>query len=572
MITQEILLARYSILHELGQGPIGRVYAARDRQTGEVLALKRLDPALVGKSDASFVEHFLTHARAARLLNHPNIGRVQEVGQAAGTVYVAMEMLEGESLRKMLDKELLPIARAMEIVREIASGLAHAHLQGVVHGDLKPSNIMVLRSGVVKITDFGTALLAHAAQLPAYMSPEQASGAPIDHRCDIFSLGALFYEMLAHRPPFEGASAKGVPRAAPPPPSELNPHIPRALDAIVLSMLAAQPAARMPGVPILLRDLQRLEEGLGVRSGVEARTEEPPPAPSVPPPEPERRFATPGIKRLRDREPMPDAPRLDPTADRDAFDYQNAIAVMDRESRRERSSSGSRRGMFMVLAFVVAVLGAGVAGYLYQSSPVGRPGILASHLPEAPATKREVSRPSAPPPMATATVKPAPVVDVTREPTPVAKVAEKPAPVAQANEKAAIAPAAPPPTTSPKPVAAEPAPPPQVERTVARAPERPVSKVREQPGGTAQLILAVSPRGELYVDGQHRGTTPPVTTFDLEPGMHRIEVRSGSRTPYLTYMTVQAGEVRRIRYDFDTSRAVRPPGKPSWQKTERAAR
>lgn len=101
----------------------------------------------------------------------------------------------------------------------------------------------------------------------------------------------------------------------------------------------------------------------------------------------------------------------------------------------------------------------------------------------------------------------------------------------------------------------------------------PKAKVPEpQPGGTARLILAVSPRGEIYIDGKHHGAAPPLTTFDLEPGMHRIEVRSGSRTPYLTYVMVQAGDVRRIQHDFDTSRAVHPPRSASWQSSKRAAR
>ena len=113
----------------------------------------------------------------------------------------------------------------------------------------------------------------------------------------------------------------------------------------------------------------------------------------------------------------------------------------------------------------------------------------------------------------------------------------------------------------PQPLATEPGPSAQPESPVARAPEQPASASAvpaRQPGGTARLILAVSPRGELYVDGKHQGTTPPATTFNLEPGMHRIEVRSGSRKPYLTYMTVQAGDVRRIRHDFG-AKPSRPP-------------
>jgi len=155
----------------------------------------------------------------ARRLKHRNI-------------VAAMEMPDGESLRKVLDAGPLPIARAIRIAHDIATGLAHAHLEGAVHGSLAVSNIIVTRSGVAKITDFGAG---------------QSAG-PVDHRDDVFALGALFYEMLTQRAPGRGS---------PPPPSTLNPLVPRTLDAIVLSMLAPQPADRIPGVPVLLRELQR---------------------------------------------------------------------------------------------------------------------------------------------------------------------------------------------------------------------------------------------------------------------------------------------------------------------------
>jgi serine/threonine-protein kinase len=297
MMPQENMLARYKILHELGRGATGAVYAARDRETGGVVALKRLDLALPGKSGANVADRFLRHVRSARLLRHRNIVAILDAGEVGGTVYVAMEMLEGESLRKILDGGPLPIARAIRIARDIACGLAHAHLAGVVHGGLKPSDIIVCRSGVAKITDFGIAQPVQA--------PEQLQGGPVDHRCDIFSLGALLYEMLAHRAPFAGGSAKEIMEhrhAKPPPPSELNPHVPRALDGIVLSMLAAQPAARMPGVPILLRELQGLEEGLGLGPGRNAGAAESPASAPRTQPEPTAQAPAPdhpGIRALR---------------------------------------------------------------------------------------------------------------------------------------------------------------------------------------------------------------------------------------------------------------------------------
>jgi serine/threonine-protein kinase len=559
-MTQENMLARYKILHELGRGGMGTVYAARDRETGGVVALKRLDPAL-GKSDASFADRFLKLARSARLLKHHNIVRIHEASEVGGTVYVAMEMLEGQNLRQILDAGPLPVARAIQIVHDIACGLAHAHLEGVVHGGLKPSNVIVLRSGVVKITDFGIGQLGQAAsasEAPAgglsCMSPEQLRGEPLDHRCDIFALGALFYEMLTHRPPFEGGSTKeiveNILHARPPLPSELNPHAPRALDAIVFSMLAGQPGDRMPGVPILLRDLQRLEEGLGLASDASGGTDEP--TASVPLPEPEPELRTPEPNRFREPEELQPRNRI---AGSEAFDYDKAIAMMERESGRQRSSA-SRPAIVGALTLVLAVLGIGLAGFMYYPPGPSERGVAASRTPEAPATAPEASRPTAPAPVAEATkelILPAP------NPMPPQPLAAEPGPLAQTESLVARA------SEQPAPAGAAPAQelPPRMQ---------PKAKPAPQPGATARLVLAVSPRGEIYIDGKHHGTTPPITTLDLEPGMHRIEVRGGSRKVYLTYMTVQAGDVRRIRYDFSASGAVPPRNSASWQSSNRPAR
>jgi serine/threonine protein kinase len=629
MTTQGNVLARYSVLHELGRGAMGAVYAARDRETGAVVALKRLDPAVLSKSDANFASRFLKHARSARLLQHRNIARIHDAGEVGGTVYVAMEMLEGQSLRRILEAGPVPIARAIQIAHDIACGLAHAHLEGVVHGAIKPSNVIVLRSGVVKITDFGIGQLEQAAQLSgaragclSYMSPEQLRGGPVDHRCDIFSLGALFYEMLTHRAPFGGGAPKEITenilRAKPPLPSELNQHVPRALDAIVLSMLAGEPVARMPGAPILLRELQRIEEGLGLGSAASGGTDEP--AASVPPAKPEPRPRPPDANRFRDGAPMQKEPRFvrpseardasgvgiradspaaedfqhrNRIADPEAFDYQKAMAMMERESRPKRSS-GSRPAIFAA-ALLLAVLGTGFAGFMYYSSGPSEQGIGASRMQEAPAPV--ASRPPAPAPVAEAPVEPAPapVAEATGQPAiaPDAPEASPPHAVDDGQaEQAAAGILSAPNLMPPTPRAAEPSPAAQTESLAARASEQPASagaaraqeapramqapqpsaKVPEQPpGGTAQVIVAVSPRGEIYINGKHHGTTPPITTFHLEPGMHRIEVRSGSRKPYLTYMAVQAGDKRRIRHDFNASRAV-PPQSASWQNSDRRAR
>ena len=187
-----------------------------------------------------------------------------------------MELLVGESLRNMLERPL-SIARAIQIFDDIASALAYAHEEGIVHRGVRPSNIMVLRSGVAKIGDFGIGQIGEAAR--RYMSPEQVRGGPVDHRSDLFSLGALFYEMLTRRALFEGNSPQeimeNILHAEPPLPSAVNPHVPGALDGIIGSLLAGHPDERVADARILLRDLQRLEEGLGLGPGTGAGSGEP---------------------------------------------------------------------------------------------------------------------------------------------------------------------------------------------------------------------------------------------------------------------------------------------------------
>jgi serine/threonine protein kinase len=589
MATQAYTLGHYEILHELGRGAIGVVYAARDLSTGAVVALKTLDPALL---NTNFAESFLKDARPVwRRLSHRNIVKTHEAGDAGGTAYVAMELLEGESLRKILDDGPLSVARAIQIAGEVACGLAYAHEEGVVHRGLKPSNIIVLRSGGVKISDFGIGQLGEVAILSGQragylscMSPEQVRGDPVDGRSDIFAFGAVFYEMLTRRTPFTGNSPneiiEKILHAPPPLPSKVNPHVPRALDRIVFSMLAGHPDDRMPGARILLRDLQRLQEEFGLEPSATGDSDEPT-VRAAPQPAPEPRLQAPDADRFRGRAPMQDAPRSprreqadasgfgfrpdspaagefryrDQRPDGDAFDAREFMNHRDSEPER---SSGSRSAIFAALALVLAVLAIGLTVVLhYWSGPAERP-IAASGVQQAPATAPAPSGPTAPPPLAEAPKEPAtaPAAPRTEQDSSGNVTAPKPVP--------------------PEPLAAAPSSSVQTEKLATDSPEpraatgtaakqeasgatKPTAPVPEkQRVGTAKLIIEVSPQGEIYIDGKHYGTAPPITTLDLAPGMHRIEVRSGSRTPYLTYMTVQAGDVRRIRHDFD-AKPSRPP-------------
>jgi serine/threonine-protein kinase len=461
---------------------------------------------------------------------------------------------QSQNLRSILDDGPLRIARAIQIVRDIARELAHSHLQGVVHGGIKPANVLVLGAGGITMIEFGA-----GPALP--LSPEQARGEPIDHRCDLFALGALLYEMLAQRAPFPGATPKEVAHSLlhvePPAPGKLNPLVPPALDAIVMSLLAKEPAARMPGVPVLLRELERLEQELGLDSADAARIE-----PTLRMPDP---------AELRDvREPVF---RAEPPADEAA---EHRRRIIEREVADRRASPrppapwpprSSRIETVTAFVTVLAVLGLGVAGFMYFSTGSSAQKVVAKRIEEA----RAALTPAAPPPA------PAPV------PAEPKQLAAAPAPLPQQEVPATtrVAAAQPavtsPAVEAPKPIATEapaaepvvPAKPPSGSgltippSIVPPAPAKPAPPVTKAPTKAptkpAQLIFAVSPGGEIYIDGNYLATTPPATTFDLEPGMYRVEVRHGSRKPYLTYMTVEPGDVRRITHDFN-ARPSRPPG------------
>lgn len=570
-MTQENLAGRFTILRELGRGAIGAVYAARDASTGLVVALKILDPALFSEAGAKLAELFLKNARAAARLRHRNIARVLDAGEAGGTAFVAMELVEGESLRQLLDQRPLSLARAIQIFDDIASALAYAHEEGMVHRGVKPSNIIVLPSGSAKIGDFGLGQIGEAAL--RYMSPEQARGDPLDHRSDLFSLGAVFYEMLTRRAPFGGNSPEqirqNIVQAQPPLPSKVNPHVPGALDALVSRLLAARPDERFADARVLLRDLQRVEEELGLGPGAGAGTSAP--KASVPPRaiEPTLRPAVAVPARVPDPAPiLADEPL-----------HERAVPFLKDPEPRPEPSSGSGATFLAALALMFAVLSIGLTVVLYYSPDLIERLILASGLRPAPTpATAPVPSPStvaAPSPAPAPAPAPAPVAEAIKQPV------SAPAPVPAPEPAPAPAPRAvsPPPAASAKAVepsgmasAPSPLPPqPLVEepgepvasdsaptKEAPRAPQ-PKAKVRQaQPIVMAKLNLAVSPQGELYINGEHYGTTPPLTALELEPGMHRIEIRSGSRKPYLTYMTVDPGEERRIRHDFN-AKSSRPP-------------
>jgi serine/threonine protein kinase len=264
------IIAHYRILSPLGGGGMGVVYKAQDLSLERVVALKFLPPELTRDPEAK--TRFLQEARAASALDHPNICTIHEVRETdEGQLYLAMACYDGETLKQRLQRGRLPIDEAVETAQQVARGLVKAHRHGIVHRDIKPANLMITADEIVKILDFGIAKLAGAAGLtrvgsslgtPGYMSPEQARGEEVDPRTDVWSLGAVLYEMVTGRRPFRGEHEQTVLYSLfneePEPVQQLRPDAPPELVRIVGRMLAKDPDQRYLTAAAALADLRAL--------------------------------------------------------------------------------------------------------------------------------------------------------------------------------------------------------------------------------------------------------------------------------------------------------------------------
>jgi eukaryotic-like serine/threonine-protein kinase len=270
---QEALGETYQIERELGGGGMSRVFVARERSLGRLVVIKVLPPEMAA---AVNIERFRREIQLAASLQHPHIVPVHAASQVGDLFYYTMPLVEGESLRAKLEREGgLPISDALRILIDVTEGLAYAHAHGVVHRDIKPDNILISGNHAV-VTDFGVAKAVSAATgessltsigvalgTPAYMAPEQAAADPhVDHRADLYAVGATAYEMLAGRPPFSGMSAQQVLAAhmttAPSPVASLRQSVSPALNALVMRLLEKTPADRVQHATELLATLQSM--------------------------------------------------------------------------------------------------------------------------------------------------------------------------------------------------------------------------------------------------------------------------------------------------------------------------
>jgi len=291
-------IASYEVISFITRGGMGEVYLAEDKRLGRKVALKLLPASFTTNDDR--LRRFEQEARAASALNHPNIITIFEIRQAAGSHIIATEYVEGETLRQRLVRAPLTLSETLNIAIQVADALAAAHKAGIIHRDIKPENIMLRPDGYVKVLDFGLAKLSEqvspavAAEAPTiqvrtgsgivigtagYMSPEQARGLSVDHRSDIFSLGAVIYEMVTRRKPFEGETPSdtlaAILKTEPPPLPRVVPGVPAELARIVNKSLRKDREERYQVVKDLWLDLKALKQELEFQKSTSVETKRP---------------------------------------------------------------------------------------------------------------------------------------------------------------------------------------------------------------------------------------------------------------------------------------------------------
>jgi len=273
MVSGTELAGKYKIIDVVGKGGMGIVYKAEDTKLKRNVALKFLPPELTKDKEAKV--RFVLEAQAAAALSHPNICTIHEIDEEEGKSFIAMEYVEGQSLKAKIEKSLPELDEAIEIAMQIAEGLEEAHKKGIIHRDIKSANIMVTDKGQAKIMDFGLAKVKGGTLLTragttlgtvAYMSPEQARGEEVDDRSDIWSLGVVVYEMLSGQLPFmgdrEASILYSVVHEEPKPLKTFNPDIPPELQQIINHSLNKKPESRYSSASELLKDLKKYRESL----------------------------------------------------------------------------------------------------------------------------------------------------------------------------------------------------------------------------------------------------------------------------------------------------------------------
>jgi serine/threonine-protein kinase len=354
-------VGRYEITGELGRGAMGVVYKALDPTIGRTVALKTMRLDVHGLDAQEMVRRFQNEARAAGVLNHPNIVTIYDAGEQDGIFYIAMEFIEGTTLHELLaEKRVLATDEVLQLTRQICRGLDYAHSNSIVHRDIKPANIMITGNGTVKIMDFGIAKsggqVTNTGQVlgtPNYMAPEQVKGRQLDGRSDLFSLGVILYEMLTGEKPFVGQNVTTIiykiVNENPITPRDLDVTVHPGLSAIVTKALAKAPDDRYQTGADLVRDLENYKLAGPVRTGSTAAIS--------PTPSPEKTLVLP----------------LRVVAGNTARAAAAAPALAKKPIPVKRPTTAilsSKRSVLMATIVTIVVLGCAMGGYAYHRTQV----------------------------------------------------------------------------------------------------------------------------------------------------------------------------------------------------------
>jgi hypothetical protein len=494
-------IGRYALKYQIGEGGLGRVFAAHDPLLSRLIAIKTLNLEIAAEEREAFNTLFLNEARAAGGLSHPHIVTVFDAGVSDQGAYIAMELLKGRDLRQLRLEGWKPTpTQAALVVRRVSDALAYAHSKGVVHRDIKPANIFMVGRTQPRVLDFGIARVAHqhenegdiAGGSPYYMSPEQVRHEPVDRRCDVFSLGVVLYELLTGTRPFRGASLQEITEAVvtlvPPKAHEVDASVPRALSDIAARAMEKNPEDRYRSARALSRELRHwLEEH----------------------------------------------------------------AQQDSAETTEEGLAPGKRPVVWALAGVAALALAVGAWWTLSSSHTPPEAPVAAVPATAPVAAAPVEAPAS---IAVAAVAPAsaePVastaaaasaampVAVTSAPAPVQAAAPASTPavqVAQASTKPEAKPAAKPKETA-------------KERRAREARERSATGAGAV-AATGVLRIAVSPWGNVEVDGKPVGTTPPLNELTLSEGRHVITIRNDEFPPFSSSVNIVPGQPVSLKHRF----------------------